>query len=195
MKTITMQRVGLLLSGWVLAVAAGCPDGGVVRRGPEIAGEGVATRRVPDATLAEARTTAMQVLQQHRFRIDTERSTGLLLVTEPLDITGTHGPERFRDLIGSPNRHRETAIVRISQENGGVVVRCQVGIERLDTVERAAFAPERGDDRPTATPGERAGPTSPRAREEWVFVARDRTAETEVLDAILQRISGETSEE
>jgi len=189
MKVITRQRVGLFVSGWVLAVAAGCPDGGVTRRGPEFAGEGSATRRAPNATLADARTAAMQVLRQ-RFRIDTERSTGQLLVTGPLDITGAHGTGRFRDLIGSPNRHRETAIVRIGQEADGVVVRCQVGIERLDTVERAAFAPERGDDRPTATPGERAGPTSPRAREEWVFVGRDRTAETEILDAILQRITG-----
>ncbi len=189
MRAITMRRVGLFVGGWVLVMATGCPDREMARRGPEFAGEGFATRRLPDATLTETRAATMQVLRQ-RFRIDTERSTGSMLVTEPQEITGAHGQARLRDWVRSPNRHRETAIVRLSEEPGGIVVRCQVGIERFDTVERAAFAPERGDDRPTATPSERAGAASPRAREEWVFVARDRTTETDILDEIHLRITG-----
>ena len=64
------------------------------------------------------------------------------------------------------------------------MLQCQVSVERLDTVEQAAFALSRGDDRPNDTPIERLGADTPQTREEWVYVNRDRQAELELLDAI-----------
>jgi len=188
MNTSRAKRVRWLLAACAALAAAGCTDEGLSRGTREYAGRGFASRRIPGVDIADVRAAASDALRQE-FRLDTERSTGSVLVSRPREVTGRHGPGRVRDLLGAPNRYRQTAVVRLNERDGAVVVRCQVSIERLDTAERSAFAVERGDDRPTETPIDRLGATSPDTREEWVFVGRDRQVENELLEKIVRHFA------
>jgi len=147
-----------------------------------------ASRHILNTTVDTVRPEAARAFRQD-FRLDPDLSTGDVLISRPMELTDRPSPERVRDVLGSPNRRRQIATLWLSQDGPHVLVRCQVRIERLDTVERAAFARERGDDRPTETPIDQLGTTSPNAREEWVPVGRDRKTEARILDAIVQSIT------
>ncbi len=142
-----------------------------------------ASRLVPNATLDTIRPVASRVFRS-AYRLDPDRSTGTMLVSRPVEAAGEQHGERIRDVLGRPNRHRRLATLGMSQDGTAVMLQCQVRIERLDTTEQAAFARNRGDDRPNDTPIERLGVDAPSAREEWVYVSRDRQAEADILDAI-----------
>lgn len=147
-----------------------------------------ASRHILNTTVEAVRATAVRVFRQD-FRIDPDISTGNVLISRPVELTDQPRPERVRDMLGSPNRRRQIATLSLSQDGPHVLVQCQVRIQRLDTVERAAFARERGDDRPTVTPIDRLGATSPNTREEWVSIGRDRKIEARILDAIVQQVT------
>jgi hypothetical protein len=123
------------------------------------------------------------------FRMDTDRSTGDMLVSRPTEAADKVRTERVRDVLGRPTRHRRIALVRLSQDSSSVLMQCQVRLERLDTAEQAAFARERGDDRPSDTPIDRLGADAPKARQEWVYVQRDRQAEAQILEAVVRRLA------
>ncbi|MHC4442294.1 MAG: hypothetical protein ACYTA5_06825 [Planctomycetota bacterium] len=65
---------------------------------------------------------------------------------------------------------------------------CWVGNQRLETAERASFAEQRGDDRPSDTPIDRLGSTSTYRQEDWIDVSRDRKTELMILDAIRKQL-------
>ncbi|HSW45422.1 MAG TPA: hypothetical protein VLM89_07620 [Phycisphaerae bacterium] len=179
---------GLALS---LSLAGGCGSptrSSSLQAGPARATGDYASRRLPDVTLDAIRPVAAQVFRS-AYRLDTDRSGGTMLVSRPTEVTDRPQTERVRDVLGRPNRHRRIAILRFNQDGSSVMLQCQVRLERLDTAERAAFARERGDDRPSDTPIERMGADAPRAREEWVYVNRDRRAETDILDSIVQHFA------
>jgi hypothetical protein len=142
-----------------------------------------ASRSIPSAQVATVRPVAADVFRSG-YRLDPTRSTGDTLISRPAEVTGKQKVERVRDVLGRPNRHRSTAILRMTQNGPAVLVQCQVRLERLDTVEQAAFARSTGDDRPNETPIERLGADTGRPREVWVYVNRDRQAEAAILDAI-----------
>ena len=177
--------------GLVLLAAAGCES---ARSGSSMADRPArrpgdfASRRVPDTTIETVRPVAAEVFRSS-FRIDTDRSTGDMFVSRPAEATDKVRAERVRDVLGRPNRHRRIALLRLSQDGSSVLVQCQVRLERLDTAEQAAFARERGDDRPTDTPIDRLGADAPKARQEWVYVQRDRQAEAQVLEAIVRQFA------
>ena len=186
----------LLLRWWVpvglaLLAAVGCESG---RSGSSMADRPVrrpgdfASRWVPDTTLETVRPVAAEVFRSS-FRIDTDRSTGDMLVSRPAEATDKVRAERVRDVLGRPNRHRRIALLRLNQDGSSVMLQCQVRLERLDTAEQAAFARERGDDRPSDTPIDRLGADAPKARQEWVYVQRDRQAEAQILEAVVRRLA------
>jgi len=189
MQTLSRYRCWWILAGMSIVLqAAGCTaqreSSGLLtaRR----AGD-ASSRHILNTTVDAVRPEAVRVFRQD-YRLDPDASTGNVLISRPIERTDHPGPERLRDVLGSPNRHRQIATLWLNQDGPHVLVQCRVSIQRLDTVERAAFARERGDDRPTDTPIDRFGAASPNAREEWVPVGRERKAETHILDAIIQRV-------
>lgn len=179
-----------LATGLTLVLAAGCdspPRSSGLQAGPGHSGDN-ASRRIANLTLAAARPVAADVFRSE-YRLDLDRSSGDMLVSRPTELVDSGRGERVRDVFGRPNRHRQIAVLWITQEGTSVVLQCQVRTERLDTTERAAFARERGDDRPSDTPIDRLGADAPKAREEWVYVRRDRAAESRILDAIVRHFT------
>jgi len=190
MQTLSRCRRWWILGGMgVVLQAAGCaaPGESSAGRAAGRAGDS-ASRYIPSTTVDAVRPVAVRVFRQD-FRLDPDVSSGNVLVSRPVELTDRPSPKRVREVFGSPNRRRQIATLWLSQDGPHILLRCQVRIQRLDTVERAAFARERGDDRPTDTPIDRLGATSPNAREEWVPVGRDRKTESRILDAIVQRFA------
>lgn len=171
----TEQREGMVFGGW------GARD--------------VASRRLLNINLDAVQPIADRAFRQY-FRVDRQASSAHEWFSHPTESSKPRQSERVRDwLSASPNRHRLLAGLRIIQEGKHVLVQCRVRIERLDTAERAAFASERGDDRPTDTPIDRAGASSADVREEWVRIGRDRQTEYLILEAIQEQLDTPKSTE
>ncbi len=182
----------LLAAMMAILTGVGCASSPSASRTSDPFGRaGFSTRRLADLDLSTARPTARKAFQSH-FRIDPGASADDLWASRPTEIAGAGQPERIPDLLGgSARRHRQIAYLQISTEGSGVLVRCRVMNQRLDTAVRAAFARTRGhqgDDRPTETPIDRVGAGSTRTREEWVTVGRDREKEWLILDAMTRAL-------
>jgi len=201
-----MKRAAVAGCLWAV-VLSGCDTGA----GPERAAAGrtrgaadFATRPFEGVSLTELRPVAERVFRSY-FRMDAASSSATEWVAFPTNIDprepagpnveptalteDTAAEERPRETMGdviglAPRRYRRTAEMRLVPDQDRVVVQVRVGIQRLTTTERAAFARERGDDRPTDTAIDRLGPTSPATREEWRDYRRDRGLEQEILNAI-----------
>ena len=188
MQTSSRCRPWWILAGIGIALqTVGCATPGESSglRARDRAGDS-ASRYILNTNLDTVRPAAVRVFRQE-YRLDPDLSTGHVLISRPVELTDHPPPERVRDMLGSPNRRRQIATLRLSQDGPHVLVRFQVRIQRLDTIERVTFARQRGDDRPTDTPIDQLGATSPNAREEWVPVGRDRHTEARILDAIVKR--------
>jgi hypothetical protein len=146
---------------------------------------------LPGTSVASVRAAATQVLKEH-FRIDTENSTAVVLRSQPADTTAhadNETPRMNEVLSGRSGRRRQVAEIVLVERGADVVVRCRVQVQRRETPERAAFAPQRsGEDRPAEmTAAERGAITETRTRDEWVNVGRDRQLERTMLDQIAER--------
>lgn len=182
---------GPVLAGCLAMVLAGCdlppPRAGSPTRTD---GGSFVGRQIPGTDVAAVRPIAEDVFRQH-FRIDNENSDAHMLVSLPTEVTEGGSPQRVRDMIrDAHSRHRRLGELHLMQEGPNVVIRCRVQLQRLDTTERAAFQAQRGDDRPNTTAIDREGGATPRTREEWVTIGRDRTTERTVLEAIQKRLGG-----
>jgi hypothetical protein len=147
--------------------------------------------------MSATRSVALQVFKEH-FRIDSENSTAWALRSQPRD-TATHADNetpRMREMLsGRSGRRRHLGVVELIQRGPDVQVRCQVRVERMESVERTAFAPQRGgDDRPSeVSANERASMMDTRTRDKWVSVGRDRQLERDMLNAIAERTEAKTA--
>lgn len=177
----------LMIGGSGCATQGGAAAGFAPRRSAD-----AASRRLANADLGMVRPVADRVFRTY-FRTDQEGSSRHEWVSRPEESDEPAGPTRVRDMFTAfPNRRRRVAALWLGQDGPHVVARCRILIQRLDTTERAAFAPQRGDDRPTATPIDRHGPASTSTREEWVDVGRDRSMEQEILTAIERELTSAT---
>lgn len=201
-------------AGWflLLVILAGCDMAGQPERAATArAGRAsdFASRPFEGVELAQIQPLAERVFRSY-FRLDPAASAATHFVAFPsgIDARGPavpgEGPavpaeeagaedrprETVGDIIGvAPRRYRRVAEMRLLPGEDRVLVQVRVAVQRLSTTERAAFARERGDDRPTDTAIDRLGPASPAAREEWREYRRDRGMEREVLDAIQAGLS------
>jgi hypothetical protein len=177
------------LSGLGLCLTCGCngPQAEAART-PVRAGDW-SRRSLLDVELEQVRPVAARVFRRH-FRIDTDASTGNRLVSTPTEYQD-RDQRRLRDVLGpTRSQHRKLCELLMFQEGPSVLVQTRVQTQRLETPERAAFARQRGDDRPTDTPIDRPGGTSPARQQEWVNVGRDRDLEQRILDDIVMEITG-----
>lgn len=202
------------VAGLVCAVGlAGCDMAGQPERAATLRTRGggdFASRPFEGVDLAQLQPVAERVFRSY-FRVDPAASSDVEWVAFPTDISArepdgpderpapppgeTEAGERPRETMGdvigvAPRRYRRTAEMRLVPGQNRVVVQVRVGTQRLTTTERAAFARERGDDRPTDTAIDRLGPASPAAREEWRDYRRNRGLEQEILDAIQAGLAG-----
>jgi hypothetical protein len=161
-----------------------------------------AGRRLENVDLAVVQPVAERVFRSY-FRLDPNASSATDLVAVPADVATREpaaagaevaaeapGGPRPKDTIGdylgiAPRRYRRVAELRLTPSEDGVLTQVSVRFQRLTTTERTAFARERGDDRPTETPIDHMGPTSPTPREEWQDDGRrDRYMEQKILNDI-----------
>jgi hypothetical protein len=181
-------------------VLAGCDNlaiGPATSRPPSERPGDFSSTIIPGAAMSATRAVALQVFKEH-FRIDSESTTAWALRSQPRDTT-THADNetpRMREMLsGRSGRRRHQGVVELVQRGPDVMVRCQVRVERMETVERTAFAPQRGgDDRPSeVSANERASMMETRSRDKWVNVGRDRQLEHEMLEAIAERTMAKTA--
>ena len=163
----SMKRAAVAGCLWAV-VLSGCDTGA----GPERAAAGrtrgaadFATRPFEGVSLTELRPVAERVFRSY-FRMDAASSSATEWVAFPTNIDprepagpnveptalteDTAAEERPRETMGdviglAPRRYRRTAEMRLVPDQDRVVVQVRVGIQRLTTTERAAFARERGD--------------------------------------------------
>jgi hypothetical protein len=179
----------LIVCGLVLGLTCGCNGPRAeAARAPAARPGDWSRRSLLDVQLEDARTVAARAFRKH-FRLDMDASTGNHLVSVPADYRA-RDRQRLRDVLGpTRSQHRKLGELRMVQEGPNVLVQTRVQIQRLETPERAAFARQRGDDRPTDTPIERPGGTGPARQQEWVDTGRDRELEQRMLDDIVQEIA------
>lgn len=142
---------------------------------------GASSQRFTGIDASKAAAAADRAFRQY-FDVDRDASGPRLWVSRPAEMTKEEKAEN--SLSRRSQRHRRIAELQLLTQGGDVVVRCQVRIERFSSTERAAFAAQRGDDRPTDTPINQAHGGSAGSREEWVRAGRDRRTEQLVLSSI-----------
>lgn len=158
------------------------------RRSAERATAGQASMRLSGVRPDDVAPVAERVFRQY-FSIDREKSAPGSYVSRPLEdrdlarATGIRG-----SVSGAHVRQRRTARLDLLREGANTLVRCNVRIERMEAVERVAFARQQGDDRPTDTPIDRAGSGGVGSRQEWVAAGRDRDIEQQILRGIEQEL-------
>jgi hypothetical protein len=187
-------------TGWVvwfagMAVMAGCdsPEAGPARSSQQSAAD-FTMSRIPNVDAAAVRPAALQVFKQY-FRLDADASSGMVLRSRATETESRGDREQagVREILsGRGDRHRQLAELHIIGGGAGVTLRCQVRVQRLETVERSAFAPIRGgDDRPAESkPLGRSEASETRASTDWVNVGRDRQMERQILDEIGEAMGG-----
>jgi hypothetical protein len=177
------QPLVCLLVGTMIALVAG----GCTQRVEQE--QSFARERFANVPPERAMQVAEQVFRQY-FSVDYVDASEGALYSRPTELSGRGSPERVRDLLTrTPNRRREVAELRLVPRGNDVIALCRVQVQRLDTLERRAFAPQTGDDRPANNPplGAEAG-ASARQREDWTEVGRNRTLEQRVLASLRERL-------
>ncbi len=164
-------------------LAAGCAD--QVSRD-----QSYANQRIAGASRDQAMEVAQLVFRQY-FSIDRVDTDEGCIYSRPSEVRESAPPERVRDVLTrTPNRRRQVAELRVATRGGEVIASCRVRVQRLDTSERRAFAPQTGDDRPANNaPFSAEAGTSARQSEDWVDVGRNRQLEQQVLASLRDRLN------
>jgi len=174
--------VGLVVGFWGCATKREGADR-LAARTPRDA----ASRRFLNVDIRTVQPMADRVFREY-FRV--EAASANRWISRPVEVTRPGQTGRVRDVLTAfPNRRRRLAELWLTRQGPHVVACCCVQTQRLDTTERAAFDRERGDDRPTDTPIDRAGAGSTTVREEWVRIGRDRQTENLILSVIEQELA------
>lgn len=143
-----------------------------------------ATARLTGLAMRDVEDAARQVFRQH-FSIDAGASREDLLVSRPRALGDDAEDTAVNVVLSGGSRDRRLlAKLQLLQQGTDTIVACQVEMQRMDIAERAAFARQRGDDRPTDTPIERMGADSPRGSEHWSPAGRHRKLERRILGEI-----------
>ena len=156
--------------------------------------ESFASQRLANVSLDQAMEAAQQAFRQY-YSIDRVDSAERTIYARPAEFReGTQG-ERVRDVLNrKANRRREIAELRLTSRGADVIAACRVQVQRLDTIERRAFAPQVGDDRPANNnPFAAEEGTTATQREDWVAVGRNRQAEQQVLSSLRERLNPTTA--
>ena len=164
--------VGLILTG--------CATSGALMRRLVPPG-GASSQRLIGIDTSQAAGAADRAFRQY-FQVNRDASGPNLWVSRATEMTKEEKKEH--SLARRSQRHRRIAELELLPQGNDVVVRCQVRIERFSSTERAAFAGQRGDDRPTETPIDHMHGGSTRRQEEWVRAGRDRRTEQLILGSI-----------
>ena len=176
------HRTGVSVAGICLLFAGGCASTGL---SPLSYG----ARRVEGGNELALFDAARTVLVDLGYQIDRENTVAGMITTQP-----TLEPRRSsnaRGRISSAGQWRRVVEVRVDDRGDAVQVFCKVAIQQQVTAAHRMFAYDRsGTDVPGATPIERDAATTAEQNTVWQTIRRNKTAERDILEAILQQAEG-----
>jgi hypothetical protein len=193
-------RVGLAL-GLALAcfaVFAGVAGCSGARSTPNISRASTADWsqiRLPNTPPGAAYDASLYAMRQW-FRLSVTDPVEGLIQTVPSEYEQKGGTGRIRDTaIGYKNRMRRTGLLVVQDFDGGCIVKCKVGVQRLDTADHRVFRSNKQfEDVPNETPIQQEASVSPQQDQVWTDMPRDRGLEQEILGIVQNRVGGGNQE-
>lgn len=167
---------------WILPLVWGALISGCATPGPTPLAYSV--RRVADGEVADLLRHAQAALDANGFPVASVDQAQGVVVSEPVRVEDDEAAEpswRERRPI------RSVATVRVSRGDSGLSVFCKVEIQRQATETYRFFQQERmRSDVPDETAIDRDAATTTEQNTVWETLRRDKAAERQILEAVLE---------
>jgi hypothetical protein len=196
MRKFTQDRrfvlaAGLAFVSFVVVGLTGCSD---AKTTPNISRASTADWsqvRLPNTSPGEAYDAGVYAMRQWFRLAETDPEQGLVH-SVPSEYEQKGGTGRIRDAaIGYKNRMRRTGTLVVQTMEGGCIVKCKVGVQRLDTADHRVFRSNKQfEDVPNETPIQQEASVSPSQDQVWTDMPRDRGLEQEILGVVQNRLGG-----
>lgn len=181
----------LMLPGFVMILIglSGCSDL-ITTPAPRTREEGASSLRLANVAPDVAFDEGILTLRQRFRTVEALRANGRI-ESGMVEYDQKGGTGRIRDdTLKFKNRMRRKATMWINDSETGVVVRCQVRVQRLDTSDHQFFRPHNEfEDIPNETPIDRDAGISTDQKEEWTEMPRDVGLERELLRILSTRVA------
>jgi hypothetical protein len=154
--------------------------------------EGWAQLRLPGTSKQAAFDAGVYAMRQW-FNLRSVSAERGLIEAIPAEYEQKGGTGRIRDAaIGYTNRMRRTGAMMVEDRGTGCVVKCRIGVQRLDTADHRVFRQnEQFGDLPTETPIDREAGVSPQQNRVWTDMPRDKSREREILAVVRNRVTSD----
>ncbi|MCG8404064.1 MAG: hypothetical protein MI923_02580 [Phycisphaerales bacterium] len=181
---LTIISIALFLTGM-----PGCSEL-LTAPAPRTRAEGATPLRLANVAPDVAFDEGINTLKQYFRTVEASPANGRI-ESRMVEYDQKGGTGRIRDeTLKYKNRMRRKATLWIDDSETGVVARCQVRVQRLDTSDHRFFRPHNEfDDIPNATPIDRDAGISTDQKEEWTEMPRDVALERELLRILSSRLS------
>jgi len=191
-RDIRGARSHPVLSALVIALVplAGCSSS--TGRIEEQRGTGGATPQTfRNTSLAGVFDAGEEALREHFGAVRVSHGRGAI-EAGPESFTQRGGTARVTDPALRPTyQMRRFGTLWIAEDENGVIVNCQVRVQRLDTTDYRSLKTHREfNDLPTETPIDNDAGLTADQRQAWTELARDQTMERQILGAIYRRLHG-----
>lgn len=146
-----------------------------------------------NATLASVFDAGAEAMRENFTVVRVSQGRGTV-EAGPESFTQRGGTARVTDSALKPTyQMRRIGTLWISDDGDGVVVNCQIRMQRLDTTDyRSQQTHMQFNDLPTDTPIDNEAGLTADQREAWTEQPRDQTMERQILGAISRRLHGES---
>ena len=177
-----MTRTTLMsLAGFALTfLAGGCAAS-------RVSPSQFASRQVPGASRSNLFTAARQTLVKLGYRLDQVDAIAGVITAEPTDAELQERTAQTRATLSTPGRERRVVDIRLIEGADGPRVHCRVSIQLLTTEAHRMFRHDRpGTDIPHETAIDLDAAANAAQNSVWKTVRRDKSAERQILDAIVR---------
>lgn len=147
-----------------------------------------ASRMVPGSEPSKLFASAKLALTNLGYRLDQVDINSGVITTEPTNIDRNVRSAQGRTTLSSAGQGRRFVEVRLVRGATGTRVHCRVRIQVLSTQAYRLFGREAsGADVPNETPIDFDAASSVKQNTVWKTTQRDRSAERQILDAIVRQ--------
>lgn len=179
-RTGSASLVGLVMT----ACLGGCVS-------PRMSPLRFGSRHIPGAARSVVFAAARQALVDLGYRLNQVDSESGVITTEPTVAKLEAHIARDRPRLSSSERGRRVVEVRLVDDPFGANIRCRVAIQLLTTEAHRMFRHEAaGADIPRETAIDLEAASTAQQNAVWKTVRRDKSAERQILDAIVARAVG-----